>query len=168
MRIGPAPSSPGRPAAQPPLPRSPAGVPFRTALEDSVATAHGTRGAARLAAAQVGRWARREGRRSGGGAASGRGAGGARIVQPGGRPPAPEQPNVSRFLGLWTDISYTIFSATLGIPVIFPMLQQRKDRLRGHPSFCTLPVVFLLFPFLRPGALPFSFLYLLQKHQAYV
>ena len=43
--------------------------------------------------------------------------------------------------------------------VIVPMLQQRKDRLRGHPSFCMLSAVFLLFPFLRPGALPFPFLY---------
>lgn len=39
----------------PPLPRSLAGVPSRTALEGLATAAHGTRGAARLAAAQVGR-----------------------------------------------------------------------------------------------------------------
>ena len=78
----PRPSAPGSPATQSLLPRSPVGVPFRTTLEDLVAAAHGTRGAARLAAAQVGRSARRVGRGSGGRAASGRGAGGGVWVVP--------------------------------------------------------------------------------------
>lgn len=78
----PRPSAPGSPATQPLLPRSPVGVPFRTTLADLVAAAHGTRGAAHLAAAQVGRSARRVGRGSGGGAASGRGAGGRVWVVP--------------------------------------------------------------------------------------
>ena len=78
----PRPSAPGSPATQSLLPRSPVGVPFRTTLEDLVAAAHGTRGAARLAAAQVGRSARRVGRGSGGRAASGRDAGGGVWVVP--------------------------------------------------------------------------------------
>lgn len=78
----PRPSAPGSPATQPLLPRSPVGVPFWTTLADLVAAAHGTRGAAHLAAAQVGRSARRVGRGSGGGAASGRGAGGRVWVVP--------------------------------------------------------------------------------------
>lgn len=78
----PRPSAPGSPAAQPLLPRSPVGVPFQTTLEELVAAAHGTRGAARLAAAQVGRSARRVGRGSEGGAARGKGAGGRVWVVP--------------------------------------------------------------------------------------